>query len=95
MFSWWRFSNCVCNSSLDFESSRLCWIVALLGLVDEQLLVQPWHSQFLSLHINLLTARRLHLIFPIFVLTQHESVEIHQIDLHDDDDNEINLEDHF
>ena len=80
------------TSSLGFASSRLWWIVvALIGLVSEQLLVQYWHSQFLSLHIDFLTARLLHLIVPNVASALLEIFEIPRIDLHDDD----NLEVHF
>ena len=72
---------------LDFESSRLWWIVALLELVNDQLLVQYWHSQFLSLDQNSITARLLHLIVPSFVSTLLKFVGILRIDLQHDDDN--------
>ena len=78
--------------SLDFASSRLWWIVALLGLADEQLLVQYWHSQFLSRHFEFLTERFLHLIVPTVVSTLLEIVvEVFRIDFHDDG----NIEVHF
>ena len=66
--------------SLEFESSRLWWIVALFGLVDEPLPIQYWHSQFLSLQTDFLTARLLHLIVPNVFSTLLEIVEIFRID---------------
>ena len=73
--------------SLYVASPRLWWIVALLGLVDEQLLVQDWHSQCLSLHQEFSPARLLHWIVPNFVSTLLEIVEILRVDLQHDDDN--------
>ena len=73
--------------SLDFASSRLWWFFAFLKLVDDQLLVQYWHSQFLTLHIDSLTARLLHLIVPNGVSILIEIVEILRIDLQHDEDN--------
>ena len=61
------------------------------ALVDEQLLVQCWHSQFFSLLIDFLTARLLHLIVPDVVSTLLEIVEILRIDLKHYD----NVEVHF
>ena len=56
-------------------------MVALVELADEQLLVQYWHSQFLSLHVD----SKLH----AFCL---EVVEILRRDLqHDDDNIEVHL----
>ena len=70
---------------LDFATSRLWWVVALLELGDEQLVVQYWHSQFLSLHIDFLSARLLRLIVTNVVSTLLEIVENIRIDLQHDD----------
>ena len=84
--------------SLDFaivetpvDSCALQWTVALLWLVDEQLL-EYLHSQYLPRQRDFLTARLLHLIFPEFVSTLLEIVEILRMDLQHDDDN---IEVHF
>ena len=55
-------------------------------------MVQYWHSQFLSLDIDSLTARLVHLIVSMFVSTLFEIVQILRIDLQHDDDN---IEVHF
>ena len=70
--------------SLDFSSSRLWWIVELLEFVDENLLVQYFHSQFWSLHIYLLV--------PTVVSILLEIVEFHRSGLQYDDGN---VEVHF
>ena len=66
--------------SLDFASSRLWWTVALLGLVDEHLLVQYWQTQFLSPRMESSTAHLLHSIVPNVVSILPEIVEISRID---------------
>ena len=73
--------------ALVFASSRLWRIAALHELADEELLVQYWHSQFWSLHIDSLTVRLLHLIVPNAVSTLLETVEILRVDFQHDDDN--------
>ena len=65
--------------SLDFASPRLWWILALLGPVDEHLLVQYWHSQFLSLYIDFSTARLLHFIVPNVVSMLLEIVKFFRL----------------
>ena len=72
--------------SLDFASLELWWIVALPELTDEQLLVQYWHSLFLSLHMDSFAARLLQLIVPYVLSTLFEIVQILRIDLQHDDD---------
>ena len=68
---------------IHFASPRPWWIAALLGHVDEQLLVQFWHLQFLSFQKDPLTVRLLYLIVPNVVSTLLEIVDILRIDFDD------------
>ena len=77
--------------SLDFASQRLWWIVELLEAVYEQLLVQSWHSQLWSLHIDSFTVRLLCLIVPNVVSSLLEMVQIPRTDLQHEDDSIVHF----